>query len=51
MKYGAGALTNCECSSPVLLADLLLAAVGVSGSVTPTVFMWLTNWPGPASTR
>jgi len=31
----------------LLLADLLLAAVGVQASVTPTVFMWLTNWPGP----
>jgi ABC-type transport system involved in multi-copper enzyme maturation permease subunit len=31
----------------VLLADLLLAAIGVGASVTPTVFMWLTNWPGP----
>lgn len=33
----------------VLLADLLLAAVGAQASVTPTVFMWLTNWPGPLS--
>lgn len=31
----------------VMLADLLLSAVGVGASVTPTVFMWLTNWPGP----
>ncbi len=33
----------------VLLADLVLSAVGVSGSVTPTVFVLLTNWPGPLS--
>ena len=33
----------------VLFADLLLSAVGVGASVTPTVFMWLTNWPGPLS--
>jgi hypothetical protein len=31
----------------LLLADLLLSAVGVGANVTPTVFMWLTNWPGP----
>ena len=33
----------------VLFADLLLAAIGVEATVTPTVFMWLTNWPGPLS--
>jgi hypothetical protein len=33
----------------VLFADLLLSSVGVGVSVTPTVFMWLTNWPGPLS--
>ncbi len=31
----------------VLLADLLLLAIGVGSSVTPTVLMWLSNWPGP----
>lgn len=31
----------------VLFADLLLSAVGVGAVVTSTVFMWLTNWPGP----
>lgn len=31
----------------VLLADLLLLAIGVGASVTPTVLMWLSNWPGP----
>lgn len=33
----------------VLLADALLSVVGVQASVTPTVLMWLTNWPGPLS--
>ena len=33
----------------VLFADLVLTAVGVGTPVTPTVFMWLTNWPGPLS--
>jgi hypothetical protein len=33
----------------VLLGDLLLSALGAGASVTPTVFMWLTNWPGPLS--
>ena len=46
-KRAALAILGVICG--VLLADLLLAAVGVSGSVTPTVFMWLTNWPGPLS--
>ena len=32
----------------LLLADAVLWAAGVS-AVTPTVFMWLTNWPGPLS--
>ncbi len=33
----------------VLLADVLLSAVGVGGSVTPTIFVLLTSWPGPLS--
>jgi len=33
----------------VLLGDLLLTAVGAGASVTSTMFMWLTNWPGPLS--
>jgi len=35
----------------VLLADLVLTAVGQgdSGTVTTTMFMLLTNWPGPLS--
>lgn len=35
----------------VLLADLVLAALGQgdSGTVTTTLFMLLTNWPGPLS--
>jgi hypothetical protein len=33
----------------ILLADLLLLAVGAEGSVTETVFFFLTNWPGPLS--
>ncbi len=31
----------------VLLADLLLLAIGAGTSVTPTVLLWLSNWPGP----
>ena len=31
----------------LLLADVLLSAMGGSATVTPTLFMWLTNWPGP----
>jgi hypothetical protein len=33
----------------VVFGDLLLSALGAGASVTPTVFMWLTNWPGPLS--
>jgi len=33
----------------MVLGDLLLTALGSGASVTPTVFMWLTNWPGPLS--
>jgi hypothetical protein len=33
----------------IVLGDVLLSAVGAGASVTPTVFMWLTNWPGPLS--
>jgi ABC-type transport system involved in multi-copper enzyme maturation permease subunit len=33
----------------LLLADGLLAMMGSQASVTPTVLMWLTNWPGPLS--
>lgn len=33
----------------LLLADAVLWGFGVGATVTPTVFMWLTNWPGPLS--
>jgi len=34
----------------VLLADALLWGIGgTSAQVTPMLFMWLTNWPGPLS--
>ena len=46
-KRAALAILGIICG--ILLADLVLSVVGVSGSVTPTVFMWLTNWPGPLS--
>lgn len=44
-KRAAVAVLGAICG--ILLADLLLTAIGVGPSVTPTVFMWLTNWPGP----
>ncbi|HTT67259.1 MAG TPA: hypothetical protein VMF70_04465 [Gemmatimonadales bacterium] len=33
----------------ILLADLLLVALGVESSVTQSVFYLLTTWPGPLS--
>jgi len=34
----------------VVLADVVLWGIGDStAQVTPTLFMWLTNWPGPLS--
>ncbi|HXY70078.1 MAG TPA: hypothetical protein VEH62_11555 [Gemmatimonadales bacterium] len=33
----------------LLLADGVLTVMDLRATVTPTVLMWLTNWPGPLS--